>query len=182
MHFSSQSQIYYSLPFSDRWCFFILLMLVLEKKIIFHKESSHIWFAVEIKWMVSIWNAKLVWNELSSSSKSLECKDLRLLIVYNKIEDPSKVLFQMCDVKRGWLLWTVYTSTSKNFWMTHIKNYTELSMTNQIINYYEHDQSSHQLLRSMFFQNQIQFRYQPEIISPCNAFLHHFIRYYYCTF
>ena len=62
------------------------------------------------------------------------CKDkqLRLLVVHNKIEDPSKVLDQIWDVKWRWLLHTVYTSTLRNIWL-HIKNYTEISMNNQAI-------------------------------------------------
>ena len=118
----------------------ILLILEFEKMFPFHIETSHIWFAVEIKCLVSILNAKLVWNELSSPSRFLLCRDkqLRLLIVYNKTEDPSEVLYQICDVKWGKLFWTVYTSVLRNLWTPCIiKNYTKLSMTNQVINYQE---------------------------------------------
>ena len=101
-----------------------------KKTFPFHIDSSHIWFAVEIKWLVSIWNAKLPWYEPSSSSSSLQCNDRRLLQVYTKTEDPSKVLNQMCNVKWGRLLWTVDTSTLRNFWTPQVQNCTELSMTN----------------------------------------------------
>ena len=104
----------------------------MKKKFPFHIGSSHIWFVVEIKWLISLWNARLPWYEPSSSSSSLQCKDkqLRLLQFYTKIEDPSKVLNQVCDVKWGRLLWTVYTSTLRNVWTPKVQNYTELSMTN----------------------------------------------------
>ena len=46
----------------------------------------------------------------------------------------------------------------------------------------EDDQSRHQLSKSMFYQKQIQFRYQPNIICLREVFLHHFIRVYYEAF
>ena len=107
----------------------------MKKSFLFHIESSHIWFTVEIKWMASKWKAALVLNELSSSSSCQQCKDrqVRVLIVYSKIEYPSKVLHQMCDVRARWLLYTFYTSTLRIFWTLHIKNDTKLSMNNQLM-------------------------------------------------
>ena len=50
----------------------------------------HVSFAVKIKLLVSRWNAML-WNELSSSSSSLQCKDKQLRY--------SKILHQLCDIR-----------------------------------------------------------------------------------
>ena len=123
----------------------IFSILMFLKKFPFRIENStwfdyHIWLDVKIKLLVSIWNVKLVWNELSSSSSSLQCKDkqLRLLIVYNKIDDLPKISYQMCNIKKGSLLWAVYVSTLRNVSKPYIiKNYTELSTTNQAIDYQE---------------------------------------------
>ena len=35
------------------------------------------------------------------------------------------------------LLWTVYTSILRDFWTPHVQNYTEINMTNHVINYQE---------------------------------------------
>ena len=144
----------------------------MKKKFPFHIGSSHIWFVVEIKWLISIWNARLPWYEPSSSSSSLQCKDkqLRLLQFYTKIEDPSKVLNQMCDVKWGRLLWTVlYPKECLN---------TKSSKLHGT----EHDQHVINYREAFFFQNQIQFRYQPGIKCLCVTFIHHFVKSFSGTF
>ena len=157
----------------------IFSILVFLKKFPFCIETStwfdyHIWLDLKIKLLVSIWNVKLVWNELTSSSSSLQCKDkqLRLLIVYNKIKDLPKISYEMCNIKMGG-----YLEQSMSVPLETFQSHTLLKTTRNWVR-----QIKPLTIKKHVFPQSNTFRYQPEKkICFCDVFLHHFIRFYYDT-